>query len=78
MAIATPQHQPNTRYDIGVSGGVTTSPNFLQTFFPDVYVQQQQDAVNSVYCQFDSATLQLFTSSLYLAGELVVGGGCCL
>lgn len=40
------------------------------TFFPDVYAQEQADTSSSVYCTFDSPTLQLFTSSLYLAGAI--------
>lgn len=49
---------------------MTTSPNFLETFFPDVYAQEQAETTTSVYCTFDSPTLQLFTSSLYLAGAI--------
>ncbi|CAK7350725.1 unnamed protein product [Dovyalis caffra] len=54
-------------YDIGISGGVTSMPSFLRKFFPSVYRKQQQDATTNQYCQYDSQTLTMFTSSLYLA-----------
>ncbi|KAF8090672.1 hypothetical protein N665_0469s0009 [Sinapis alba] len=54
-------------YDIGISGGVTSMPSFLRRFFPSVYRKQQEDATTNQYCQYDSPTLTLFTSSLYLA-----------
>ncbi|ESW15229.1 hypothetical protein PHAVU_007G055500, partial [Phaseolus vulgaris] len=54
-------------YDIGISGGVTSMPSFLQHFFPDVYKKIQEHGVDSNYCKYDNQTLQLFTSSLYLA-----------
>ncbi|CAH2044471.1 unnamed protein product [Thlaspi arvense] len=56
-------------YDVGVSGGVTAMPDFLRKFFP--VVQRRIDAgadKNSNYCKYDNQGLQLFTSSLYLAG----------
>ncbi|KAK9133873.1 hypothetical protein Scep_013401 [Stephania cephalantha] len=28
-------------YDIGISGGVTSMPSFLEAFFPDVYRKEQ-------------------------------------
>lgn len=40
---------------------------FLQKFFPSVYRKQQDAKNNNQYCQYDSETLTLFTSSLYLA-----------
>jgi MFS transporter, SP family, sugar:H+ symporter len=59
-------------YDIGVTGGVTSMPPFLSTFFPGVYAKQlaiESAAVpTSPYCKYDSPTLQLFTSSLFMAG----------
>lgn len=56
-------------YDIGVSGGVTSMPPFLKKFFPVVYRRTQlEDANDSNYCKYDNQGLQLFTSSLYLAG----------
>lgn len=54
-------------YDVGVSGGVTSMDEFLGKFFPKVLRKKQQDSATSVYCDYDSQTLQLFTSSLYLA-----------
>ncbi|CAL9226288.1 unnamed protein product [Arabidopsis halleri] len=54
-------------YDIGISGGVTTMDSFQQKFFPSVYEKQKKDHVSNQYCRFDSVSLTLFTSSLYLA-----------
>ncbi|XP_075653973.1 sugar transport protein 13 [Castanea sativa] len=54
-------------YDVGVSGGVTSMPSFLKKFFPVVYEKTQQNQ-DSNYCKYDNQNLQLFTSSLYLAG----------
>ncbi|XP_051128038.1 sugar transport protein 13 [Andrographis paniculata] len=55
-------------YDVGVSGGVTSMPDFLKKFFPVVYRKTQDPGLNSNYCKYDNQGLQLFTSSLYLAG----------
>ncbi|KAI3859169.1 hypothetical protein MKW92_047165 [Papaver armeniacum] len=56
-------------YDVGVSGGVTAMDDFLKKFFPVVYRQTKNaGGVNSNYCKYDNQGLQLFTSSLYLAG----------
>lgn len=41
--------------------------SFLIKFFPDVYRKEKADKSTNQYCKFDSATLTLFTSSLYLA-----------
>lgn len=57
-------------YDIGISGGVTSMPSFLKKFFPSVYRKQQADETSNQYCQYDSQTLTMFTSSLYLAALL--------
>lgn len=57
-------------YDIGISGGVTSMPSFLKKFFPSVYRKQQEDKTSNQYCQYDSQTLTMFTSSLYLAALL--------
>ncbi|KAL9236716.1 hypothetical protein vseg_011352 [Gypsophila vaccaria] len=54
-------------YDIGISGGVTSMPMFLSRFFPEVYKKESEDKSTNQYCKFDSVTLTLFTSSLYLA-----------
>lgn len=41
---------------------------FLQKFFPAVYSKTKDPNLNSNYCKYDNQGLQLFTSSLYLAG----------
>lgn len=41
--------------------------SFQQKFFPSVYEKQKKDHVSNQYCRFDSVSLTLFTSSLYLA-----------
>nr|DAD19505.1 TPA_asm: hypothetical protein HUJ06_020968 [Nelumbo nucifera] len=55
-------------YDVGVSGGVTSMPDFLKKFFPVVYRRTSEPGIDSNYCKYDNQGLQLFTSSLYLAG----------
>ncbi|XP_062108380.1 sugar transport protein 13-like [Humulus lupulus] len=55
-------------YDVGVSGGVTSMPEFLKKFFPVVYRKTTMEHLDSNYCKYDNQGLQLFTSSLYLAG----------
>ncbi|XP_028093629.1 sugar carrier protein C-like isoform X1 [Camellia sinensis] len=57
-------------YDIGISGGVTSMDSFLMKFFPSVYEKQKADSSTNQYCKFDSFTLTMFTSSLYLAALL--------
>lgn len=54
-------------YDIGISGGVTSMDSFLEKFFPSVYRKQKEDTTTNQYCTYDSQTLTMFTSSLYLA-----------
>ncbi|KAJ7980065.1 Sugar transport protein [Quillaja saponaria] len=54
-------------YDVGVSGGVTSMKPFLKKFFPAVY-RRTIEGTDSNYCKYDNQGLQLFTSSLYLAG----------
>lgn len=56
------------QYDIGVTGGVTSMPDFLETFFPDVHAQTTDPASSDPYCQYDNIQLQMFTSSLFFAG----------
>ncbi|KAJ4722427.1 Sugar transport protein [Melia azedarach] len=53
-------------YDIGISGGVTAMDDFLIKFFPTVY-ERKLHAKEDNYCKYDDQSLQLFTSSLYLA-----------
>lgn len=55
-------------YDVGVSGGVTSMDDFLKKFFPVVYRRKYEPELDSNYCKYDNQGLQLFTSSLYLAG----------
>ncbi|KAK7362958.1 hypothetical protein VNO77_05083 [Canavalia gladiata] len=57
-------------YDIGISGGVTSMDPFLKKFFPAVFRKKNNDKTSNEYCQYDSETLTLFTSSLYLAALL--------
>ncbi|KAF7841951.1 sugar carrier protein C-like [Senna tora] len=57
-------------YDIGISGGVTSMDPFLEKFFPSVYRKKHHDKSSNQYCQYDSQTLTMFTSSLYLAALL--------
>ncbi|KAK6928984.1 Major facilitator, sugar transporter-like [Dillenia turbinata] len=54
-------------YDIGISGGVTSMAPFLEKFFPSVYSLEEEDTSTNQYCKFNSQTLTLFTSSLYVA-----------
>lgn len=54
-------------YDIGISGGVTSMDSFLHKFFRKVYEKKNNDKTTNQYCKFDSETLTMFTSSLYLA-----------
>ncbi|CAN8295159.1 unnamed protein product [Cochlearia groenlandica] len=54
-------------YDIGISGGVTSMDTFLIDFFPHVYAKKHRVHEDN-YCKFNDYLLQLFTSSLYLAG----------
>ncbi|CAN6333164.1 unnamed protein product [Urochloa humidicola] len=53
-------------YDIGVSGGLTSMDAFPREFFPSVLKHDGRKQSN--YCKYDNRGLQLFTSSLYLAG----------
>nr|CAD91335.1 monosaccharide transporter [Glycine max] len=57
-------------YDIGISGGVTSMDPFLLKFFPSVFRKKNSDKTVNQYCQYDSQTLTMFTSSLYLAALL--------
>lgn len=42
--------------------------DFLKKFFPVVYRKTVLQTSDSNYCKYDNQGLQLFTSSLYLAG----------
>ena len=54
-------------YDIGISVGVTSMEDFQREFFPTV-LRKSRENKGSNYCRYDNQGLQLFTSSLYLAG----------
>ena len=43
---------------------------FLQRFFQKVWEKKEADKSTNQYCQYDSQTLTMFTSSLYLAALL--------
>lgn len=55
-------------YDLGVSGGVEAMPSFQKQFFPSVYEASEENSASSPYCTYNSATLQFYTSVLFLAG----------
>lgn len=59
-------------YDLGVTGGVESMASFQSQFFPSVYEHNQNYEDSDPYCKFNDQMLQLFTSSLFLAG-LVAG-----
>ncbi|KAF4400253.1 hypothetical protein G4B88_019462 [Cannabis sativa] len=61
-------------YDIGISGSVTSMPDFLKKFFPVVYKRTQEKGLDSNYCKYDNEGLQMFTSSLYLAALIATFG----
>lgn len=44
--------------------------SFLKKFFPSVFRKKHENQTTNQYCQYDSVTLTLFTSSLYLAALL--------
>ncbi|DBA92501.1 hypothetical protein WJX77_004796 [Trebouxia sp. C0004] len=55
-------------YDLGVTGGVESFPEFLNLFFPDVAAQKAASASVNPYCSYDSQKLSAFTSVLFLSG----------
>lgn len=56
-------------YDIGISGGVISMPEFLKKFFPTVYANMNKKSSHDQhYCSYDNQGLAAFTSSLYMAG----------
>ena len=59
----------------GITGGVTSFASFDSKMFPEV-LGKQGSGQGVTYCQYDNQALQLFTSSLYLAGifSTLVGG----
>ncbi|EIE25408.1 general substrate transporter, partial [Coccomyxa subellipsoidea C-169] len=54
-------------YDLGVTGGVTGMPTFLEKFYPHVLTNQKL-STSSAYCTFNDHLLTLWTSSMFLAG----------
>ncbi|DBA80098.1 hypothetical protein WJX79_008133 [Trebouxia sp. C0005] len=58
-------------YDNGVMGGVTSMNGFLNNYFPSVLEKQNEvNTVGNLYCQYDSQTLQLMTSVLFISGAI--------
>lgn len=55
-------------YDLGVTGGVESFPEFQNMFFPEVAAQQAADNNVDPYCSYDSQKLSAFTSVLFLSG----------
>lgn len=59
-------------YDLGVTGGVESMASFQKKFFPDVYERTENGhGDESRYCIYNDHILQLFTSSLFLAGLVI-------
>lgn len=56
-------------YDLGVTGGVESFPEFQNKFFPEVAAAQAADRTVDPYCSYDSQKLSAFTSVLFLAGQ---------
>ena len=43
--------------------------DFLEKFFPTVYMRKKKpNHAENTYCKYDDGKIQLFTSSLYMAG----------
>lgn len=61
-----------------ITGGVTGMPQFLDKFFPSVARAQRQAKghQNSAYCTFDDASLQAWTSSMFIAGAFTGERSC--
>ena len=52
-------------------GGVTSMNGFLDKYFPSVAAKQSStNTPGNLYCQYDSQTLQLMTSVLFIAGAI--------
>ena len=56
-------------YDLGVTGGVESFPEFQNMFFPEVAAQQAADNNVDPYCSYNSQKLSAFTSVLFLSGK---------
>ena len=62
---------PDTYLRTGVMGGVTSMDGFLDKFFPSIKAREAEvPTVHNLYCQYNSQTLQLMTSSLFIAGAV--------
>ncbi|PSC76673.1 H(+) hexose cotransporter 2 [Micractinium conductrix] len=70
MAHVAEYHGRLTWYDIGVTGGVEAMEAFQLKFFPEVYERHHGPEAQTTdpYCVYDDQNLQIFTSSLFLAG----------
>jgi MFS transporter, SP family, sugar:H+ symporter len=55
-------------YDLGVTGGIVANQDFLDEYFPHVAQRDHRSSTGSPFCQYADPTIQLFTSSLFLAG----------
>ena len=58
-------------YDLGVTGGVESFPEFLDKFFPEVAAQKAASSGVNPYCSYDSQKLSAFTSVLFLSGKFI-------
>ena len=58
---------------IGTTGGVEAMASFQQKFFPDVYARSEAppSGESDPYCVYNDVYLQLFSSSLFLAGMFI-------
>ena len=59
-------------YDLGVTGGVESFPEFKEMFFPEIAAQQAADTNVDPYCSYNSQKLSAFTSVLFLSGLLAL------
>ena len=59
-------------YDLGITGGVVANQDFLEMFFPSVAEASEKEGtdqqLSDQFCEFTNPSIQLFTSSLFLAG----------
>ena len=56
-------------YDLGITGGVESFPDFQALFFPEVAAASAADKSVDPYCSYASQKLSAFTSVLFLSGE---------
>lgn len=55
------------------AGGVSSFPDFINKFFPEILGQKGSNA----YCTYNSQKLQMFTSSYFLAGKQCIAVTSC-